>query len=121
MFRPGKQLTADLTLVLALGTIVPVEILERGTTAGTAEVHRGFDITSAADRLEFTAVMAALVFQAEMFPVLVSGRNDLRKGICLKLFVLWRMRVIEGSLLQRYVSADEGKKPAVLLIKGFDN
>ena len=56
-----------------------------------------------------------------MFPVLVSGRDDLRKGVCLKLFVLWRMRVIEGLLLQQYVSADEGKKPAVLLVKGFDN
>lgn len=97
MFRPGKQLTADLTLVLALGTIVPVEILERGTTAGTAEVHRGFDITSAADRLEFTAVMAALVFQAEMFPVLVSGRNDLQKGGCFKLFVLWRDESFRGT------------------------
>ena len=56
-----------------------------------------------------------------MFPVLVSDRDDLQKGICLKLFVLWRMRVIEGLLLQQYVSADEGKKPAVLLVKGFDN
>ena len=97
MFRPGKQLTADLTLVLALGTIVPVEILERGTTAGTAEVHRDFDISSAADRLGFTAVMAALVFQAEMFPVLVSGRDDLQKGICLKLFVLRRDESFRGT------------------------
>ena len=61
-FARGKQLTADLTLVLALGTIVPVEILERGSTAGTVEVHRDFDISSAADRLEFAAVMTALVF-----------------------------------------------------------
>ena len=97
LFRQGKQLTADLTLVLALGTIVPVEILERGTTAGTAEVHRDFDISSAADRLGFTAVMAALVFQAEMFPVLVSGRDDLQKGICLKLFVLRRDESFRGT------------------------
>lgn len=85
------------------------------------EVLRDFDISPAADRLEFTAVMAALVFQVEMFPILVSGRDDLRKGACLELFVFWRVGVIEGPLLQRYVSADEGKKPAVLLVKGFDN
>lgn len=83
------------------------------------EVLRDFDISPAADRIEFTAVMAAFVFQAEMFPVLVSGRDDLRKGVCLELFVLWRVGVIEGPLLQRYVSVDEGKKPAVLLVKGL--
>ena len=79
-FSGGKQLTTDLALVLAFGTIVPVEILGRGSTAGTVESLRDIDISPAADRLEFTAVMAALVFQAEMFPVLVSGRDDLRKG-----------------------------------------
>ena len=42
-------------------------------------------------------------------------------GVSLELLVLWRVRVIEGPLLQRYVSADEGKKPAVLLVKSFDN
>jgi hypothetical protein len=120
-FARGKQLTTDLALVLAFGTIVPVEILGRGSTAGTVEVLRNIDISSAIDRLEFAAVMAALVFQAEMFPVLVSGRDDLRKGVCFELFVFWRVRVIEGPLLQRYVSADEGKKPAVLLVKSFDN
>lgn len=121
-FSGGKQLTTDLALVLAFGTIVPVEILGRGSTAGTVESLRDIDISPAADRLEFTAVMAALVFQAEMFPVLVSGRDDLRKGgVSLELLVLWRVRVIEGPLLQRYVSADEGKKPAVLLVKSFDN
>ena len=138
-FSGGKQLTTDLALVLAFGTIVPVEILGRGSTAGTVESLRDIDISpaadrleftavmaalvfQAADRLEFTAVMAALVFQAEMFPVLVSGRDDLRKGgVSLELLVLWRVRVIEGPLLQRYVSADEGKKPAVLLVKSFDN
>ena len=33
--------------------------------------------------VKFTAVMAALIFQAEMFPVLVSGRDNLRKGAVL--------------------------------------
>ena len=96
-FARGKQLTTDLALVLALGTIVPVKILGRGSTAGTMEVLRDSDINPAADRLEFTAVMAALVFQAEMFPVLVSGRDDLQKGICLKLFVLWRDESFRGT------------------------
>ena len=84
-------------MVLAFGTIVPVEILGRGSTAGTVESLRDIDISPAADRLEFTAVMAALVFQAEMFPVLVSGRDDLQKGICLKLFVLWRDESFRGT------------------------
>ena len=56
-FARGKQLTANLTLVLAFGTIVPVAILERSSTAGAVEVLRDFDIGSAADRLEFTAVI----------------------------------------------------------------
>ena len=49
----------------------------------------------------------------------VFGRPE--GGVSLELLVLWRVRVIEGPLLQRYVSADEGKKPAVLLVKSFDN
>ena len=41
--------------------------------------------------------MAVLVFQAETFPVLVSGRNDLQKGVCFKLFVLWRDESFLGT------------------------
>ena len=65
--------------------------------------------------------MAALVLQAEMLPVLVSGRDDPGKSVRLELFVLRRVRVIEGPLFQRYVSADKGEKPAILLVKSFDN
>lgn len=51
------------------------------------------------------------------FPVFVSVREDPQKGICLELFVLRRVRVIEGPLLQRYIFADESKKPAIREMK----
>ena len=117
----GEQFTADLAQILPFGTVVSVEILNRSSTAGAVKILRNFSISPTPDRFELAAVMAALVLQAEMLPVLVSGRDDLGKGVRLELFVLRRVRVIEGPLFQRYVSADKGEKPAILLVKSFDN
>ena len=43
--------------------------------------------------------------------------DNLRQLIDLELLILGRMGIVEGSLLERDISADKIDQPAVLLIK----
>lgn len=62
-------------------------------------------------------MVALLVVRDKVFPVpvLLIG-YDFGKFINLKLLVLWRMGIIESSLLKRDISTDKVNKPANLFM-----
>ena len=120
-FARGEKFTANLALVLAVIPVVPVEITDRGATAGTAEVIRENHVGTAFYRLQFTAVMAPGVFAEQVLPVFMPDGDDFWQGIRFELFVFRGMGIIVSPLPERNISADEGKEPAILLVKCLDD
>lgn len=86
----GKRRSTDFAQILAFGTVVAIEVFSRSSTARTACISWDVVLAFMPDRLQLTAVVAALVFTTKMFPVLVDDWNYLRKLISLKFLVLWR-------------------------------
>lgn len=117
----GEHRAADLAQELAFGTIVAVEVLGRGVTAGAACIGRDPAFAAPADRLQLTAVVRALVFTPEVLPVLLLQRDDPGKLIRFELLVHWGVDLIVSPLPERDVSADKIEKPALLVIKIIDD
>ena len=117
----GEHRAADLAQELAFGTIVAVEVLGRGVTAGASRIGRNTAFAAPADRPELAAVVGALVFTPEVLPVLFLQGDDPWELIRFELLVLWGMCLIISPLLERDVSADKTEKPAFLIIKIIDD
>ena len=117
----GEHRAADLAQELAFGTIVAVEVLGRGVTAGASRIGRNTAFAAPADRSELAAVVGALVFTPEVLPVLFLQGDDPWELIRFELLVLWGMCLIISPLLERDVSADKTEKPAFLIIKIIDD
>lgn len=86
----GKRRSTDFAQILAFGTVVAIELFSRSSTARTACISWDVALAFMPDRLQLTAVVAALVFTTKMFPVLVDDWNYLRKLISFKFLVLRR-------------------------------
>lgn len=117
----GKPFSADFALVLTMAAVVPVEVIGRSSAARAPKVLGDVTVLPSFDRGKDTSVMGALILFPEMLPVFMTGRNDLREDVRFELFVLRRVGIIVRPLLQRDISADKGKKPAVLLVKRLNN
>ena len=115
-FSRCESLTTDLALVLTIATIIVIDE-KMGSTTQRADgiLGNGFAVATL-NRLNWFAVFPVIVFQKEL-PVLFDKRFYNRELVNLKLLVLWRVRIIESPLFQRYISANKVNKPAVLLVK----
>ena len=115
-FTGAEGLTTDFALVLSVATIIVIDVMVRSTTQRADGIlGNGFAVTTL-NRLNWFAVFPVIVFQKELL-VLFDKRFYNRELVNLKLLVLWRVRIIESPLFQRYISANKVNKPAVLLVK----
>ena len=112
--EPG---VADFAQELPFLSVVPVEIHKWSLAAGAGAFCRYIAVPTPLYRKDpLTIAFVPVGNQFFIGPVLCV-RLYHRKPVYLELLVLGRMGIVEGPLPERDISAENGDKPAILLIK----
>ena len=122
IFPRSKWVLADFAEKLGFGTVVFVKVDFWSVASRTGAVIIDVTFFPAFDWLDGFEIIFVTPFQIRHEITIVPWfhahvRNDPGKFINFEFLIFWRVRVIEGPLPKRDISADEIDQPAVHLIK----
>ena len=97
LFAGCECLTADLALILSIGTIVVIDVMMRSAAEWANSIFGNGSPVSALNRFDRFLIFPKIVFQKEL-PILFNEGIDDRKLIRSKLLILWRMDFVMSPL-----------------------
>lgn len=117
----SKVCIADLAFELSCFSVIAVKI-RLGSAAGRAGTFlRDVAFFTARDRFYFTMVPVFKVGDKKLPVPFMLDDLDFRKLVHFEFLIFRGMGIIKSPLLERNISADEVKQPAVLLVKILNN
>ena len=121
VFIRSKVCIADLAFELSGFSVIAVKI-RLGSAAGRAGTFlRDVAFLTAGDRFYFNMVPVFKVGDKKLPVPFMLDDLDFRKLVHLEFLIFRGMGIIKSPLLERDISADEVKQPAVLLVKILNN